>query len=179
MSVSPPAVYLSFSDSDSGSGTTTPSSIEFSTPTHCFLPPQCADPAFLKDFASTLERGAGDKVVLSLQNSGLHQSFDDMKAVISHAITTLAKVVAGGSDEQAFTLDQRWSKVSRELEGKSFSYFTDSSMCEDQVALDEVTSAHDFKAQEYTPAEALRLFSFSSFRSIYSVTTSCGSYTLH
>ncbi|KAH7907882.1 hypothetical protein BJ138DRAFT_971121, partial [Hygrophoropsis aurantiaca] len=166
-----PVLGSSSSDSEGHSGTSTPSS-EFQPAKLFLLPPSLATPAFLTSFASKLEKGLGDKAVLSVQNKSEDVSTVDEKDSLLAAFSDLALVFSDFVNKQ-------WSKVT--TEGQDVPYFVDfipTSVAE-RSTTDEFIAAHAFKSPKYTPASALHLFSTCGLRSVYSRQTNCGRYTLH
>ncbi|KAG8221369.1 C-type lectin protein [Butyriboletus roseoflavus] len=158
--MSAPSISQTSSYSDSWrSGISTPSS-EF-VPTKLYLlSPHFINGDLLEAFTSKLEKGYGDKILLSVAHKGPFD-VEDVEA----AVVRLGEVIP-----DACPVDKQWVKVP---EGGAF-YLVDGA----PIPLGEVSSVGEFvKSHEKkevvltTPAEALNIFSSSGLRVVFSVSS--------
>ncbi|KAI9571718.1 C-type lectin protein [Boletus coccyginus] len=157
--MSAPSISLTSSSSDSGqSGTSTPSS-EFALSRLYLLSPGFIDGARLEALTSKLEKGYGDRVLLSVAHE---RPFDleDVQAAVGRL---------GEAIPDTCLADKQWVKVP---EGGAF-YLVDGAPIPlgEESSVEDFVKSHDDQVVLTTPAEALNIFSLSGLRVVFSVSS--------
>ncbi|KAG9311989.1 C-type lectin protein [Chiua virens] len=154
--MSAPSIATSSVSDSELSGASTPSS-EFPPSKLYLLPPHFINPGALETFASKLDKGYADRVLLFVAHEAPFE-LNDVEAALVRLGETLP---------DACTADKSWSKV---LEAGSF-YLVDGtpSPLAQASSVDEFVKSHDKDVVMTTPADALHIFSTSGLRVVFSV----------